>query len=163
MLSGHFSLLSRSLFSALGELFSSFFEQDGGSVGYFLGCAEWAYFDSEGGGRLAAALRVRCCRLGRHLFVTLSGLLWRAYTSCERFHLRIGQSAKVFWPILTEAGGRKFLKSSLEDEEDEECFKRSCQGYLFLAQYISPSFFPSDSHLACSDEPPPRDTDAFRF
>ena len=109
MLSGHFSLLSRSLFSALGELFSSFFEQDGGSVGYFLGCAEWAYFDSEGGGRLAAALRVRCCRLGRHLFVTLSGLLWRAYTSCERFHLRIGQSAKVFWPILTKAGGRKFL------------------------------------------------------
>ena len=114
----------------------------------------------EIGGRSAGSMS---CRLGRHLFIILSGLLWRAYTSCERFHLRIGQSAKVFWPILTEAGGRKFLKSSLEDEEDEECFKRSCQGYLFLAQYISPSFFPSDSHLACSDELPPRDTDAFRF
>ena len=60
----------------------------------------------EIGGRSVGSMS---CRLGRHLFIILSGLLWRAYTSCERFHLRIGQSAKVFWPILTKAGGRKFL------------------------------------------------------
>ena len=49
----------------------------------------------EIGGRSVGSMS---CRLGRHLglvFIILSGLLWRAYTSCEGFHPRIGQSGKV--------------------------------------------------------------------
>ena len=48
------------------------------------------------------------------------------------------------------------------------CYLRSVLSVLvkdiyFLAQYISLSFFLSDSSLACFDERSPRNTDAFRF
>ena len=111
-------------------------------------------------------------RLGRHLgsvFICLSGLLWRAYTLCDGFHPRIGQSGKALLADPNQDRRKKVSKSSLGEEVSdddvlsEECFKRSCQGYLFLAQYISLSFFLSDSSLACFDERSPRNTDVFRF
>ena len=85
------------------------------------------------------------------------------------FHPRTGQSGKALLADPNQDRRKKVSKSSLGEEVSdddvlsEECFKRSCQGYLFLAQYISLSFFLSDSSLACFDERSPRNTDVFRF
>ena len=75
----------------------------------------------------------------------------------------------VCWPILTKVGGRKFLNLHWRMRcQMMMWYLRSVLSVLlkdvyFLAQYISLSFFLSDSSLACFDERSPRDTDAFRF